>query len=88
LKARLADQGLTGNAEKPAEAKPAPGKSDAAADWPALVRQAYLRTLNREPSESEVARSIAYINESEDKVAGLRGVLWALLNTKEFIVNH
>ena len=29
-----------------------------------------------------------YIDESEDTIEGVRGLLWALLNTKEFIVNH
>lgn len=68
------------------ESKPAVAAGDA--DLPALIRQAYLRTLSREPTESEVKSSVAYVNDSADKAAGLRGVLWALLNTKEFIVNH
>ena len=53
-----------------------------------LIKQAYLRTLNRYPSEQERDRSQQYIAEAGDPVSGMRGLLWALLNTKEFIVNH
>lgn len=57
-------------------------------DSDAIVNQAYLRTLSRYPSEDELARSKKYIQDSDDTVNGIRGLLWALLNTKEFIVNH
>ena len=53
-----------------------------------IVKQAYLRTLSRYPNEQELAKCVKYINESEDTINGVRGVLWALLNTKEFVVNH
>jgi len=53
-----------------------------------IVREAYLRSLSREPSEKELARSIEFIKSSENAGAGARGLLWTLLNTKEFIVNH
>jgi len=54
----------------------------------AIVKQAYLRTLSRYPTEQELAKCVKYINESEDAINGVRGVLWALVNTKEFVVNH
>ena len=54
----------------------------------AVIKQAYLRTVNRYPSNVELDRTTAYIEASEDKVDGIRDVLWALLNTKEFIVNR
>jgi hypothetical protein len=53
-----------------------------------LITQAYLRTLGRYPDEREMGRSQQHVRESDDPVDGLRDVLWALLNTKEFIVNH
>lgn len=53
-----------------------------------LIREAYLRTLSRPPTEAETARGLQYLTESNGTVSGLRDVLWALLNTKEFIVNH
>ncbi|MEX0819543.1 MAG: DUF1549 and DUF1553 domain-containing protein [Pirellulaceae bacterium] len=52
------------------------------------IVDAYLRTLSRYPNESEMARSTAYVHEASDPVEGLGDILWALLNTKEFIVNH
>jgi hypothetical protein len=54
-------------------------------DW---VRQAYLRTVSRPPNDHEVSIAVAYLRQAEDPVGGFRDVLWALLNTKEFIVNH
>jgi len=53
-----------------------------------IVRQAFLRTLSRHPSEQELLRSVEYVNAEENKINGVRGLVWALLNTKEFIVNH
>ena len=79
-KAAAAAQGpiaLTAIAQPPISDQPA-----------ALVREAYLRTLSRPPTEAELARGVQHITESPGIVAGLRDVLWALLNTKEFIVNH
>jgi len=53
-----------------------------------LVRQAYLRTLGRLPDERERAVSLKHLKEAPDFVSGLRDLLWALLNTKEFLVNR
>lgn len=57
-------------------------------EWDALVREAYLRTVSRPPSSEELQRSRQYILASEQPSTGMRDVVWALLNTKEFIVNH
>ena len=53
-----------------------------------VVRSAYLRTLSREPTPGEQERSTRFIYEATSPDEGVRGLLWALLNTKEFIVNH
>jgi hypothetical protein len=53
-----------------------------------MIREAYLRTLSREPTEDERERAFAHIAEAPDIKVGLRDVIWALVNTKEFIVNH
>jgi hypothetical protein len=53
-----------------------------------LVRQAYLRTLSRLPNPDELGRCLAYLDEAESPAAGAKGLLWTLINTKEFIVNH
>jgi hypothetical protein len=53
-----------------------------------IVRQAYLRTLSRYPTGQELERAAQFVLESDDPIDGARGLLWALINTKEFIVNH
>ena len=53
-----------------------------------LVRTAYLRTFSRYPDDHEQTRALAYLNDSDNVFAGLRDLLWALVNTEEFIVNH
>lgn len=61
------------------------------ADRPSLdnvIEEAYLRTLSRYPNEQEQARSKLFLDSEEDIVKGLQGLVWALVNTKEFIVNH
>lgn len=53
-----------------------------------LVQSAYLRTLSRRPNESELTDCRNHFAEQEDRAAALRDLLWALLNTQEFITNH
>jgi hypothetical protein len=53
-----------------------------------FIREAYLRTLNRLPTADELKVAREHLTASNDPIAGLRDVLWALLNTKEMIVNH
>ena len=53
-----------------------------------LVEEAYLRTLNRYPEPEETDISVAYIQDSEVPADGVQSLLWALVNTKEFILTH
>ncbi len=53
-----------------------------------LVKAAYLRSLSRLPSKSEMETSKKFLTQSEDRMTGARDLLWALINTKEFIINH
>lgn len=55
---------------------------------PGIVRQTYLRTLSRQPDADELEKSLAYIKSNENQLDGIRDLLWALVNTKEFIINH
>jgi len=69
------------------------GKGKAAAaispdDISAIVREAYLRTLCRPPLEAEATRAAAHFAEVGGAREATRDLLWALLNTKEFLVNH
>jgi hypothetical protein len=53
-----------------------------------LVRDAYLRTVSRMPSEAEAGNALEYVRKAPGTAAGLRDLVWALINTKEFVVNH
>ncbi|MFO1021472.1 MAG: DUF1549 domain-containing protein [Planctomycetales bacterium] len=53
-----------------------------------FIREAYLRTLSRPPTPEEVDRCKQHLRDSKDYLASSRDLVWALLNTKEFIVNH
>jgi hypothetical protein len=53
-----------------------------------LVKQVYLRTLSRYPSPTEMDRCIQYMASASSPLEGAKGLLWTLINTKEFIVNH
>jgi hypothetical protein len=74
--------------EKAAGKAPEGDTQPLAIDEPTLVRQAYLRTLSRDPTPEEMDRCLAFLAESESPAAGAKGLLWTLINTKEFIVNH
>jgi hypothetical protein len=63
-------------------------RGGAALDTNALIREAYLRTVGRPPTATEAKRSAAHLAQAGDPVAGLHDLLWALLNTREFITNH
>jgi len=54
----------------------------------ALVREAYLRIVSRPPTDAEAARCLRYFAETETPAEALADVVWALLNTQEFITNH
>ena len=54
----------------------------------AIAREAYLRTLSRKPTDSELATATHHLAEALDGARGMRDLLWALLNTKEFLTNH
>ena len=68
--------------------KPEVAVAVAPMDTSQVVKSAYLRTLSRLPSEEELSRSRKYLEEADDPMTGAKVLLWALLNTKEFIVNH
>jgi hypothetical protein len=53
-----------------------------------LIRSAYLRALSRHPTASELADCRTHVAAQDDRSVGFRDLLWALLNTQEFITNH
>ena len=50
----------------------------------AIVRELYLRTLSRWPTEEEMRTTLEHIENSPNRVAGCEDVLWALINSAEF----
>lgn len=62
--------------------------SVAAQEIEAAVKSAYLRTLCRQPDQDELAVAVTFVQESDEPVSGFRSVVWALLNTKEFVLTH
>jgi hypothetical protein len=53
-----------------------------------LIEQSYLRTLARYPTVDEGKRCQKHLSATSDRRAGMEDLLWALLNTKEFLMNH
>ena len=52
------------------------------------IRELYLATFARPPSEKEIRGCIDIIRRSADRKQGLENVLWALCNSREFLFNH
>lgn len=53
-----------------------------------LIQAAYLRTFSRLPREEEVTVAREHFASTDEPIDGVRDLLWALLNSKEFILNH
>jgi len=52
------------------------------------VRELYLRVYSREPQGDELAVAAKHLEKSPDEKLALEDILWALVNTKEFLFNH
>jgi hypothetical protein len=52
-----------------------------------LVRTAWLRALSRPPTREEMERAKKHLAGVDSLSEGVRDLLWALCNTKEFILN-
>jgi hypothetical protein len=57
-------------------------------DRDALIRTAWLRTVGREPNRQEIERAEQHLAQCTTTAEGISDLLWALLNTKEFMLNH
>jgi hypothetical protein len=53
-----------------------------------IVDELFLATLSRLPDAGERAAALERVSAAPDREAGLTDVLWALVNTREFILNH
>jgi hypothetical protein len=52
------------------------------------VEELFLAALGRLPTEAERQACLRYVKESGSAAKGLQGVLWGLVNTKEFLLQH
>lgn len=57
-------------------------------DRNALVEDLYLRTVSRMPNREERDAGLEYLSSADSISSGMRQLLWVMLNTKEFILNH
>jgi hypothetical protein len=68
--------------------QPAELKDKAGACVETVVREVFLRTLSRPPSGSEMEAARSDVLSHDSPVLGARELLWTMLNTREFLVNH
>jgi hypothetical protein len=52
------------------------------------IEELYLSTVSRLPTESELQTCLRHVAEAGSPEKGLQSVLWSLLNTKEFLLQH
>jgi hypothetical protein len=57
-------------------------------DYRAFARECYLMLLTREPSGAELERIASHMQATPDKTKAAQDIVWALINTKEFLYKH
>jgi hypothetical protein len=53
-----------------------------------IVEELFLATLSRAPDEGEQRAALDQLGTSVSRADGFADVLWALINTREFVLNH
>jgi len=62
--------------------------SKATTDDSSKIDELFLATLSRLPSETERDASVRFVKAAESPEKGLQSVLWSLVNTREFLLQH
>lgn len=57
-------------------------------DDSARLDEVFLCTLCRPPTAAERQACLKFLKEAESPAKGLQGVMWSLLNTREFLLQH
>ncbi|MEE2639489.1 MAG: PSD1 and planctomycete cytochrome C domain-containing protein [Planctomycetota bacterium] len=57
-------------------------------DHAEMADQAWVRTVGRFPADREKQRAVVHLKEAVSVSDGMADLLWALMNTKEFLLNH
>jgi hypothetical protein len=52
------------------------------------VREIFLSTLARSPTQDELATAVDFVNSESDRHEAYRSLLWSLMATNEFLLNH
>ena len=52
------------------------------------IQELYLIAFSRYPDAEELKIAAEYVNSKEKPREGFEDVVWALINTKEFLFNH
>jgi hypothetical protein len=53
-----------------------------------LVDEAFLATLSRRPTADERTAAVAHVRAARTRLEATTDLVWALINTREFILNH
>jgi len=53
-----------------------------------LVEELFLATLTRKPNAEEKQAGVSHLSSAKSRADGITDLLWALVNTREFILNH
>lgn len=53
-----------------------------------VVEEAFLATLSRLPRAKEKADALDHLKTAKNRTEGVTDLVWALVNTREFILNH
>ena len=52
------------------------------------VEELFLATLSRLPDDAEARAALDQFRNRTDRTSALADVLWALINTREYVLNH
>jgi hypothetical protein len=53
-----------------------------------VIRELYMVTFSRPPSDEELNDARTFFESSDSPREGLEDILWALINSREFLFNH
>ena len=57
-------------------------------DTSSLIEQVWLRTVGRLPTNADRERAVKHLGETPSVAEGIRDLVWAMMNSKEFLLNH